>query len=135
MTNETKLTITLTDRPPVKITKADWPILASAEEREHDGQYEHQANRRSEWRLIVRQHADGRAIVYGIFSHDTQWQGERDLDIRGGEMLPEGADIPAAIRRVAAALEARLPNSQHWSEGRFSQLAHECTADLPAIEV
>jgi hypothetical protein len=128
------LTITLTGRPPVKIQKDDWPVIASAEEREYDGQYDFQANRTASWKLIVRQHADGRVIVYGIYSYTSKYQGENSRDIRGGELLEKDTDIPEAIRRVAAQLEARMPDGQ-WSQGYWPRLAHECTADLPAVEI
>src|SRR5216684_1858168 len=94
MSDEKKtLTITLTGRAPVTVDKAEWPIIASS--KRHDGQVEVQANRT--WRLAVRQHADGRAIVYGVY--DTNWQGAHGK--RGGELLAAGDDIPAAIARVA----------------------------------
>lgn len=145
MANENpKLTITLTGRPPVKITKDEWPVIASAEEKEFDGQYEFQANRTAKWKLIVRQHNDGRTIVYAIHSYDTQYQGERSRDFRSGEMLTvpdvtadcigDTKPITEAIFRVAAEIEGRMPEGQ-WSTGVFPRLAHECTADLPAVEI
>ena len=161
MTTETKiekLTITLTGIPPVQITKADWPVLASAEHREWDNTYEFQANRKSSWKLIVRQHEDGRTIVYGIYTYVTQWEKENSHDVRGGEMLavpPAGSGDPAglprrrweglswtfssdaaavisAIQRVGAALEERMPSG---GVGVFPRLVHECIADLPALEL
>jgi hypothetical protein len=114
MENET-LTITLTERPPVKIIKSEWPKIADA--RDHDGQYISQANRK--WYLNVRQHADGRTIVYGIY--DTHFAQEKDL--RGGELLDPGEDIARAIVRVAEHLGFRR------------QLADECISRLPAEEI
>jgi hypothetical protein len=136
MANEsTHLTITLTGRPPVKIKKTDWPALAGAADKEHDGQVECQANRAATWKLTVRQHADGRAIIYGVHTYDSHWQGEHGRDVRGGELLDKGGDIAAAIRRVADELEARLPDQGAYGQGVFPRLAHECTADLPAVEL
>lgn len=123
MSNENpKLTVTLTGRAPVTITKADWPVIASADG--HDGrEHECQANRR--WWLKVRQHEDGRAIVYGVYT--SQYQGARDK--RGGELLDTNApgtgelpDIAAAILRVAATVDAE-------------DIADECIADLPATDL
>jgi hypothetical protein len=121
-------TITLSDRPPVKIVEEEWPIIASA--KYWDTQHESQANRT--WSLRVRQHQqDGRTIVYGIRS--TRFQGERGA--AAGELLtpPEGAqikddewyvwdEIPAAIKRVAARCGCE-------------RIADDCIADLPAVEI
>jgi hypothetical protein len=134
MANENpKLTITLTGRPPVKITKDEWPVIASSDDKEFDNQYEFQANRTATWKLLVRQHKDGRTIVYAIHSYDSHWQGESGRDVRGGEMLAGGTDISAAIFRVASEIELRLP--EQWGKGTFPRLAHECIADLPAVEI
>jgi hypothetical protein len=146
MANENpKLTITLTGRAPVKITKDEWPIVAQASDKEHDNQYEIQANRQASWKLIVRQHNDGRTIVYGIYDYDTQYRGESGANVRGGELLTvEGANaecvgdtepIIAAIQRVGAELEDRIPDGPTWGQGYFLRLVHECIADLPAVEL
>jgi hypothetical protein len=146
MTNENpKLTITLTGRPPVKITKDEWPVIASAEEKEFDNQHEFQANRRASWKLIVRQHADGRTIVYAIHSYSTHYQGESGRDVRSGEIITvpgatadcvgDTAPIVDAISRVAMEIELRMPKGEQWSDGVFPRLAHECIADLPAVEL
>lgn len=138
------LTITLTGRPPVKVKKDDWPIIASAKSKDYDNQYEFQANRKAEWKLTVRQHPDGRTIVYGVWSYDTNWSGEDCGDIRGGELVTvSGADtesvgetepIVAAIQRVGAELEGRLPEGR-YGQGVFPQLIHACIADLPVVEL
>lgn len=107
-------TITLTDRPPVKINEAEWPVIAKGDW--HEGRIAAQANR-SGW-LRVRRHADGRAIVYGAYS--TQWGGERDR--RGGELLDKDADVAAAINRVAESVNAE-------------ECAADCIADLPPEEI
>jgi hypothetical protein len=121
-------TITLTDRPPVKIREDEWPEIASA--KDWDNTHESQANRR--WNLRVRQNQkDGRTIVYGTYS--TQWQDERGA--AAGELLTPPSDasikddewyvwdaIPAAIKRVAANCNCE-------------RIADECIADLPAEEL
>jgi hypothetical protein len=62
MTTEKKyLTITMSERSPIKIDKAEWPTIADVSE--HDGVVRSQAN--TEWYIRVREHADGRRIVYG----------------------------------------------------------------------
>lgn len=120
-------TITLTGRPPVKINEDEWPRIAKGEHSDHDNEYEFQANRKWKDGLIVRQHADGRALVYGYSLYDTQFRGESDYAYRGGYLLDAGADIPAAIRRVAAELVERGA-----PERLVTVVAHECIADLPA---
>lgn len=126
-----KRTITLTNRPPVKITESDWPTLASAVKNDHDGQVECQANRRWKAYLNVRQHADGRAIVYGGADYSSQWQGERASVERAGVLLDAGADVIAAINAVAATLSELAPDQ----EERIRRVARETIADLPAVEL
>lgn len=127
------LTITLTDRPPVKIKKDEWPIIAESSDKDFDNEYEFQANRTSKWTLKVRQHEDGRALVYGIYSYDTNWQNERNYNVRGGELLAKSGDLAVAIRRVGEWMA-----QQEQSEGdasRWESLINECIADLPAQEI
>lgn len=109
------LTITLFDRKPVAVVKDDWPIVASAAD--HDGEVEFQANRR--FKLMVRQHADGRAVVYGIYS--TNWSGEKDR--RGGLLVESANQVEAAVMEVAERMDF-----EPW-------LAQQCIADLPAEEL
>lgn len=133
------ITITLTARRPVRISKADWPIAAEASDHLYDGQYDFQANIHTRARLLVRQHRDGRAIVYGTYSQVSAYQGARNAEARRGRMLAAGEDIPTAIRRVAEEMDEARSNSgaeDLFQEPRpFARLAAECTADLPAEEV
>ena len=113
-----KLTITLTDRPPVSINTDVWSLIASSHD--WDNQYECQANRT--WKLMVRQcrnKDDDRFIVYGIYT--TQYQNESGR--RGGEIVNGINNVPSAIKRVAEYLGFEL------------QLADSCIADLPAEEL
>lgn len=107
-------TVTLTGRAPVIIVEADWGVIARAGW--HDGEIRSQANQSCF--LVVRQHDDGRALVYG--GYDSQWRG--DPDLRGGELLAPGADIPAAISRVGYTVGAQ-------------RCIADCIADLPAEEI
>lgn len=126
-----KLTITLTDRPPVKITEADWPIIAEGRWDDHDGQIECQANRTWTAWLKVRQHTDGRTLVYGRYCHASDFQNESGADHRDGQMLATGevAGIVAAIQSVGACLAERSGDA-HWDD-----VIAECIADLPAEEL
>lgn len=116
-------TITLSGRPPVRICEQDWPPVAEARHAEYDSHIECQSNRTTKAGIRVRQHQDGRSIVAAWYDYSTAWQGERDRTYRRGELVPAGADLPAAILRVAASMpeDAECP----WSE-----LAQECIADL-----
>lgn len=139
------LTITLSGRPPVKIKKDDWPVVASAEDKQYDNRYEVQANRKATWKLTVRQAADGRTIVYAVYRYDTNWENSQSYDIRGGEMIRvdgasaedigDNAAIIQAIQRVGADIEGRMPDGPQWGPGVFPRLVHECIADLPAEEL
>ena len=111
-TKPTTRTITLTSRPPVKIRDDQWPIIAN--DRWWAGEIEVQADR-SGW-LKVRQHADGRTIVYG--GYDTRWQGDHEL--RAGELLDKGANVAAAIHRVAESV-----NAQRIAESTIAELSAE----------
>jgi hypothetical protein len=131
MTDQTKetapkyRTITLTGRPPVRISQDDWPVIARSDWRAWDNQYECQADRTWTAHVRVRQHTDGRTIVYATYDYTTAWQGEDGASSHAGMLLPTGADIPAAIAQVVRDL-AHLP------EERVRDLIAECVADLPA---
>ena len=127
-TTESKTrTITLTDRPPVKIREDEWPIIASATDDSGDGndyaRYQ-QARMRGEldcYSLRVRQHEDGRAIVYGVLDAASAYTGSESY--RGGELLDPGGDLAATVRRVGES--CHLPDS----------VIRECVADLPAVDI
>lgn len=109
-----KLTIILTDRAPVTVTKDKWPLIAEA--KEWDSEHESQATRI--WKLSVRQHDDGRTIVYGTYW--SRYRKERGLE--AGELLPAGDDIPATIKRVA-------------TNCRCEKIADACISDLPPVDL
>jgi len=133
------LTITLTGRPPVRIKTSEWTSVAEAREKMFQGQYEHDAGRIANWKLIVlrKVHAtEDKVIVYGVYTYSTRWQGERDFEVRGGELMQtaETAGIVQAIQRVGRDLEERV-GERAYAPDIFLRLVHECIADLPAEEV
>ena len=131
-TTETKKrTITLTGRRPVTIEESAWPVIARGRERWHDNQYEFQANRKVDIQILVRQHADGRAIVYGYVDYDSAFQGERSYIERAGVLADPGDDLAESIRSVEAALEDQASDESE----RIGCAARECIADLPAEEI
>lgn len=132
--SESKIrTITLSDRPPVRIAEDDWPVIASASDEEHDGQVRCQANRISEWAIRVRQHDDGRTIVYATYSYSSNWQGARCYHARHGVLLPAScthADICRSIKDVCERMSACDHHADDAS--RWTQFADDCIADMPA---
>jgi hypothetical protein len=126
-------TITLTDRSPVKIVEDDWPVIAHGSYSEHDNQYEFQSNRKWKANVRVRQHADGRAIVYGTYEYTTAFQGERDVSAKAGVLLDASADKVAAIRAVGQTL-AESVGERDFSP-HIAGCVGECIADLPAEDL
>lgn len=126
-TEQKKRTITLTGRRPVKIDEGEWPIIASAVDDSYDStdysRYEQSRSRGEldEYSVRVRQHQDGRSIVYAVYRAASAWTGNESRS--GGEVLDKGADIAAAIRRVGE--DSKIPD----------RVIRECIADLPAEEL
>lgn len=137
MTTETsepkQRTITLTDRPPVRIREDQWPQIAHGYWADHDGQVYAQANRTYRLDIRVRQHADGRAIVYGAYDYDTHFQGEACEAHRVGLLLDPFVDIPQAIKDVAFQLIERISDDAIHHHVRDA--ANECIGDLPAQDL
>lgn len=116
-------TITLTDRAPVKIYEDEWPSIADASERPGSfvngtpkPYYETDLHF-----LRVRQHADGRVLVYGGIDAATVWTGTEDT--RGGVLASADTDLALAIRRVGESL------------GVLPSVIAACVADLPPEEI
>lgn len=136
-TEKTKTTITMTDRAPITITKEDWPVIADAEW--HTGEHKIQANEEAYMR--VREHADGRRIVYGVRERGN---GGMPVGYRGKEAGflvgavdcpprdrpdgkvsitgPDASETIRAIRRVAGLID-------------MGELGNDLIADLPAEEL
>lgn len=140
-------TITLTGRPPVKIREDQWPEIASANDDtdESPGRTK-RSEEVDEYSIRVRQHADGRVLVYAVLDAAiAAWrQPAGGKSRRGGELLdaesvrarrlaqagPSGepvqiisTEIVAAIRRVGE--DCQIPDS----------VIRACIADLPAEEL
>lgn len=126
-------TITLTDQPPVRIREDQWPEIAHGHYEAFDNQYRFQANCTTDIDIRVRQHQDGRAIVYGTYRYDTNWQGVHGAQHRTGVLLAAGSDLIDAIREVADGLVDRLGDSEDVSHVRDAM--DECIGDLPAVEL
>lgn len=122
-----KRTITLTGRAPVTIEEGNWPVIAKAVDDSygsHDYSRYQQAKAQGEldeYSIRVRQHKDGRAIVYAVFEAASAWTGSEDR--KGGELIDKDDSIPAAILRVG--LDCNIPD----------KVIRQCIADLPAVAI
>jgi hypothetical protein len=123
-TDKPKITITLSDRPPVRVVKSEWPIIARADW--YSGQHECQANEIA-W-IRVRQSRDsGRVIVYGMRERGPGGMAIGYRETAAGYLLTLADDrsndaIVRAIRRVAGAIDMPM-------------LGDECIGDLPAEDL
>ena len=126
-------TITLTDRPPVRVDEDTWPVLASASYHDYDGEYASQSFRHWRGFLGVRQHEDGRTLVYATCSAEGCGSSTtREYRHKAGELLPVGTDtaaIIAAVHRIHRDIADRDVHEQ------WAGLADACIADLPAEEL
>lgn len=138
-TTEKKLiSITLSERAPVKVDPEQWPLVAMADR--HDGEVRCQAN--NEYAIKVREHADGRRIVYGWHRAGDGGQHRGFRDTYGGFIVePSNAfrenptgDSPAVTR---APDEAETVRAIRRVSGMIDddQLGNACIADLPATEL
>jgi len=115
-----KRTITLSNQAPVSITDEKWPLIAEGRYARsmRNGnllpEYEYDSHA-----IRVRQHADGRALVYAILWGATVWTGTEGA--KSGELLEPGEDIVAYIRKVGADC------------GLSEHAISACIADLPAV--
>lgn len=124
-TTAKKISVTLSNRAPVRIDPEQWSVIAIAKTFWGGSGHECQANEVG-W-IKVRQHDDGRTLVY---CDRDRGPGGMCLGYRGkagGYLLDPTApvrtsDIVQAIRRCAGIIDA-------------PELGAECIADLPAEEI
>ncbi len=131
-TNKT-ITITMSDRAPIKIVAADWPVIARADW--FSGQLECQAN--EEATVSVREHADGRRLIY---SGRGRGPGGMALSYRGkasGYLIgaPSAADCTNGVARERHATETVRAIRRAAGVIDMPELGDECIADLPAEEL
>jgi len=121
-----KITITMSERRPITIVVDEWPQIAYGED--YSGQYDFQAFDGA-W-IRVRQHDDGRAIVYG-YAGDWNGGGRPERrNVSAGFLLDKGDDLARAVRRVEGIL-AGCSMAGDYAEGA----AERCIGDLPAEEI
>lgn len=132
------LTITMSERRPVTLVADEWPVVARADW--HSGEHESQANETA--RIVVREHEDGRRIVYSVRERGNGGMPSGYRDTAGGYMVgtiagdmrqpssggpltsahPDEAETIRAIRRAGGVVG-------------MDRLADECIADLPAESI
>ena len=133
-TEKKTITITMSERRPINVDPSAWPVIAKADT--HDGQVVSQANR--EWAIRVREHDDGRRLVYGWLRAGN---GGAPIGWRGAEggFLVESlkGEIQGAQPLRGSANEAETIRSIRRIGGIIGDdaLADECIADLPAEEI
>jgi hypothetical protein len=115
-----KLTITLTGRAPISITKTEWPILAIG--KIFDGPKEDESkNIRC---TTVREHEDGRVIVYS-------WWKSKETGIpwtRGG-IITERPVSDEEIVQYIKDVTRNVLSEEHMD------VAERCIANMPPEEV
>lgn len=124
-TTTKKIKISLSERRPVEIDVKDWPIVAKVDD--HDGKVECQAN--NVWVIKVREHKDGRRIVYG-------WHEAGDGGQYAGFRPTYGGFIVEAVMNGDAHEEETIRSIRRVAGmiGR-ADLGNECIAALPAEEI
>jgi hypothetical protein len=110
--------IVLDKGQPIKISNAVWPLLSEAKEVFNFQSWEptfepvtgratsdHSFSPFGHERLVVRQHATGKTLVYGYTRYDLPWAAQFNLfNPRGGEILPAGSDVASAVKRIGTTL-------------------------------
>jgi len=122
--------ITLTNQRPVKIREDEWPEIADASGHSFRGdpariQQAMEQGECDKYVLKVRQHKDGRCIVYGVtIAAIPEWnQPAGGHSSRGGEIIEKGQDVVAAIRRIG--------KHCHIDDSVIS----ECIGNMPPVEL
>lgn len=130
MTTEKKmLTIAMSERRPLRIDKEEWPIIAEADW--WNGEHESQANYVR--RIKVREHDDGRRIVYGFYGAG---QGGAPIGFRGsagGFLIDWPVPVQQRDPQVRESFEAETIRAIRRVGGIISDdgLASACIADMP----
>jgi len=120
---------------PVKISNTVWPLLSEAKEsfyfqtiepkqNPEDGRIEDEVILMpfGHERLVVRQDATGKTLVYGYTRYDLPWAAQFNIfNPRGGEVLPTGADVATAVKRIGTTLELNAATIRACINGLPSQ--------------
>ena len=145
-TNSKTRIITLTDRLPIKIVEADWPILAQS-----NYSFEDSENGSSiTANMIVRRHRhDSRTIVYATYDALSA----REITLKTPKISRRVGEVPFetyvaayleedypyvelihSINRVINTLVESLADKED-TQSYIKNLAAECIAALPAVQI
>jgi len=118
------LTITMTERIPVRIKTQEWHIVAEAKEFQEDWKLRLERKEGiAFWEIKVRHktdHIGERFVVHGSYVNDHP---EFPEEVRHGFLVNDIHDVPKAIRNVQTLIKAS------------SKLAHNCTNKMPAQSI
>jgi hypothetical protein len=120
-----KVKIAMSERRPLTIVDAEWPIIAQAD-RHDGGEVKSRANH--EWTVRVRESSDGmRRLVYG-------WVRAGNGGVHAGWRGAEGGFLLSRTALEADEMEAETIRAIRRVAGIIDddQLGDECIADLPA---
>jgi len=136
MTTQAKTrTITMTNQPPVRIREDSWPVVAHGSFSDHDNEYEFQANESYKANIRVRQHQDGRAVVYGVYEYDTRFQHRNGITAKAGVLVAPGGDLVEAIREVGQTLTSITDEAGHEFGSQIDAAVRDCIAELPPVDL
>ncbi len=125
-------TIVLTDSAPVKIIQEDWPVIAHGHHYSFGGQFDFQANEKLEINILVKQHADGRTLVYGCYDFSTNWAARDDVCHRAGYLYPDALSPDQLIRTIKK-VGAEIADGADIST--VSDIVRDCISELPAVDI
>jgi hypothetical protein len=110
--------ITLSNAPPVRISEADWPLIASVTNR-----FEHNGTDCSCF-IGVRQNRNDNCLVYGAIT--KLYRDYSETVYRAGYLVDCYDDVVDAIREISGELQHLAGKSPH-----INATASDCIADLP----
>ena len=122
-TTDPTITIPMTGRRPVRASKADWPVVARGNAHDPPG-HECQAN--TIWIVRVREHADGRRIVYGRQDEGPGGQLAGVVNPYAGYMVAPVDGAPDDAATVDAVLRVcRTIGAEHLAQYTLADLRPE----------
>lgn len=133
-TTEKRLVVHMTGRRPISIVRDDWPLIAWGVEEEYNGQVRDESHETGDASIRVRQHSDGRLLVYGAFAYVCGHPNSPSHDASAGAIYPAGSDIAEAIDEIVETMHAKLAKQSRGQyvpcETLIDRAAQGCLADL-----